>query len=469
VSDDPYQLGLAELVTRLHARSLSALEVVRAALNRAEALQPHLNTFIHIDREGAESRARRLDSLPATRRRSMPLFGVPVAHKDLFIRRGRRTTYGSKLYVDNVPAVTATATKRLDAAGAVDLGGLNMSEFACNPYGLNILVGRARNPWEPERIAGGSSSGSAVAVAAGLVYASLGSDTGGSVRLPAAICGTFGLLPTNGRISRYGMLPLSHSLDNAGPLARSAKDIARILSVVAGRDAKDPTASRRAAGDYEGQIGASIRCLRIAIPTRFYREECDEDTAAACDDSIAVFRSLGAEIVATDVPDPGPMDALGNTLILSEAAAYHARDLAQRGDLYTPLVRKRIEFGFSFDAATYVQALRLRAPLLKQFLDAVFQNAELLLLPVLPHVAPHFSDVEKTLQGQSQLSFPLAKFTRWINYLGLPALTVPHGWHRTGMPLAFQLVGRPFDEALILRAGYAFERAAPLRWPKLPA
>ena len=456
---------LVAQVDALRHGEVAVADLVAAALDRAARLQERLNAFLSFDGEAALSRARALDRLPQARRDAMPLFGAPLAHKDMFAREGRRVTYASKLFAEHRPRVTATLIRRLDAAGAVDLGTLNMSEFACNPYGMNVLVGRARNPWNPDHIAGGSSSGSAAAVAARLIAASFGSDTGGSVRLPAAACGVFGLLPTNGRVSRHGMLPLSHSLDCAGPLARSARDLARVLGVVAGRDPEDASSSAEPVPDYEAGIEAGIAGMTIGFAANYYSDEIDADTEAMMDTVAAIFGEAAAKVSRIEVPDPRPLDALGNLLILAEAASYHLDDLRERGGEYTPLVRERIQFGFSFDAVSYIDALRLRAIELKRFLAAVFTRADVLVLPTLPHAAPAFADVERALAGAADLSFPLAKFTRSINYLGLPAVSVPAGLDRHGLPLAFQVVGRPFDEALILRVARGFEKARP---PALP-
>jgi aspartyl-tRNA(Asn)/glutamyl-tRNA(Gln) amidotransferase subunit A len=456
---------LVHQVAQAHLGAVSAGALTEAALSRAEQLKRHLNCFITIDAEGALDRARALDALPANERKRLPLFGAPVAHKDMFARRGRRTTFGSKLYVDHRPNANATVIDRLEAAGAVDIGALNMSEFACNPFGMNILVGPARNPWQVGHIAGGSSSGSAAAVASGLVAGSLGSDTGGSVRLPAALCGVFGLVPTNGRVSRNGMLALSHSLDNAGPLARSVRDVARLLSAIAGYDRADTSSSNAPVDDYERELDDGIEGLRVGFAANHYAEEMDADTKRMMARTEEVFADCKAACVTLEVPDPRPLDVLGNVLILSEAASYHRDDLQARGDLYTPLVRERIAFGLSFDASTYVDALRLRPVELARFLSMVFDEVDVLVLPTVPHGAPSFTDVEAALAGKADLSFPLAKFTRSINYLGLPAITVPHGHDGRGLPLAFQIVGRPFREALVLRVARAFECAVPPRFP----
>ena len=464
-----HRLTLCEAAAAIRDRRLSSREVVQAAIARVDGLQPVLNAFISWDGDRALAAADRADASLARGETIGPLHGVPLAHKDMFYRTGRIVTCGSRLRRDFVPDHTATVLARLDSAGAIDLGGLNMSEFACNPYGLNVLCGRARNPWNPDCIAGGSSSGPGAAVAAGLVYGSFGSDTGGSVRLPAGICGVVGLLPTNGRISRYGMMPLSFSLDNAGPLARTVRDCARLMQVAAGADPLDPTSADSTVSDYEATLDATVRGLRVGVPIRHHWEGLAADVKTRLEASLEVFRTLGAEIVDVAPPDPRPLDALANLIILSEAAAIHRRWLEERAGDYTPLVRDRIRFGLSFPAARYVEALSLRGSLLNRYLDAVFSKADVLHLPLLTQPVPTMAAVEADLAGGPDLSFNLAHNTRLFDYLGLPALAIPCGLDDNGLPVAFQLAGPPFAEARLLSAGHVFQTATDhhRQWPDL--
>ena len=464
-----HRLTLCEAAAAIREGRFSSREVVQAAIERAERLQPILNTFISLDGDRALVAADRADEARARGEDVGPLHGVPVAHKDMFYRAGRTVTCGSRIRRDFVPDYTATLLARLDAAGAIDLGGLNMSEFACNPYGLNVLVGRAKNPWNPDRIAGGSSSGSGASTAAGLVYGSFGSDTGGSVRLPAGICGVVGLLGTASRISRHGVMPLSFSLDNAGPLARTVRDCARLTGVVAGLDPLDPTSGDQEVPDYEAALETPIKGLRIGFPVRHHWDDLAADVKARLEASLDVFRQLGAQIVDVEPPDPRPLDALANTIILSEAAAIHRRWLVERADDYTPLVRDRIRFGFAFPAARYVEALSLRSSQLNRYVDTVFSKVDVLHMPLLAQPVPTMASIEESLAGKPDLSFNLADNTRLFNYLGLPALTVPCGLGDDGLPVAFQLVGAPFTEGRLFNAGHAFQMATEhhLRQPDL--
>jgi aspartyl-tRNA(Asn)/glutamyl-tRNA(Gln) amidotransferase subunit A len=256
------------------------------------------------------------------------------------------------------------------------------------------------------------------------------------------------------------MLPLSFSLDNAGPLARSARDCARLLSAVAGHDPLDPTSSTRPAEDYEARLDEPLRGRRIAVPKRHYHERCSAEVRAALTRTLALFEREGASLVELEVPDPQPLDALGNILILSEAAALHAPLLRARAADYTPLVRSRIEFGFAFSAQQYLDALAQRAPSLARFVEIVFSRADALHLPMLSEAVPSMASVDAGLAGQADLSFNLAANTRSINYLGLPSIALPCGFSANGLPIAFQLVGAPFSEALLLGLGHQFEQAA---------
>jgi aspartyl-tRNA(Asn)/glutamyl-tRNA(Gln) amidotransferase subunit A len=298
-----------------------------------------------------------------------------------------------------------------------------------------------------------------VAVASRLVYGSLGSDTGGSVRLPAAICGVVGLLPTNGRISRHGVMKLSFSLDNVGPLTRTVRDGARLLRVIAGPDAMDSTASTQPVPDYEAGLEAPVAGRRIGVPARHFHDAVAPDVRAALEDSLEVYRAAGALLVEVEAPEPALFDALANTIILAEAATIHAAWMRARAADYTPLVYERIAFGFSFPATRYIEALSVRGRLLAEFLETVFAQVDVLHTPLLNQPPPAMAEVEAALAEKADLTFDLARNTRLFNYLGLPALSVPCGFSKDGMPVAFQLVGRPFAEPLLLNLGHAYQMA----------
>lgn len=459
MSASPCLTSLTEAARSLREKRLSAVEVTAACLERIERSQASWNAFIHVEAEAALAAAKSADARLARGDPIGPLHGVPVAHKDTYYREGRLATCGSRIRADFVPDHTATTLARLDAAGAIDLGGANTSDSGCNPFGLNRLVGRARNPWDPERITGGSSSGSAAAVAGRLVFASLGSDSGGSVRLPASMCGVVGLKPTDGLISRHGIMPLSDTLDCPGPMTRTVADCATLTAVIAGHDPLDPTTRGATVADYAGGLERPLKGRRIGVATNYFQDDLADDVSAALSHGLEVFRDEGAEVIELPVPDPAPMDVLANVIIFAEGARTHKGWLRTRGEDYTPITRQALEFGLCCPATRYIEALTYRGPALAGFLDSVFTKVDALFTPVLPRSVPTMAEVEVYLQDEGRLPFELARNTKPANYLGLPALTLPCGTTSDGMPVCFQLIGPPFAEALLFNLGHVFQRA----------
>jgi aspartyl-tRNA(Asn)/glutamyl-tRNA(Gln) amidotransferase subunit A len=453
-------LGLAEVAAKIRTRDASCGEVLDAVLARAKAVQPKLNAFLRIDEELAREQARLYDAESAKRRTRGPLHGVPLAHKDMYYREGVPSSCGSKIKGNEPEKTTATALKRLDAAGAIQFGVLNMAEFAYGPTGHNWHFGHVRNPWNVAHITGGSSSGSGAAVAARATFAALGSDTGASVRLPAALCGVTGLKVTYGRISRAGAMPLSFSMDTIGPLARSAADCALLLAAMAGPDAADPTASAEAVPDYVGRLNASVKGLRVGVALNYFTEDVDPGVGAALTESLKAIESLGCEIVPVTLPEMGAADVAGAHLIAAEAAAYHGEWMRTRPQDYSPQVRARLERGLALPATKYIDALRYRGPALEAFTRAVFAKVDVLHAPCLPIPTPTIAETD--IGGSPAIDrtlMLLTKFMRPFNYLGLPSLAVPCGFLASGLPVGMQLVGRPFAEDLVLRVGHAFQRA----------
>ena len=460
MSDEIASWSLIEIAEHIRNRDISSEKVTKTALERIDALQPILNCFISVDADEALETARAIDVRIAKGEDVGPLAGVPMAHKDMFYRAGKVVTCGSSIRRDFTSDHTATVLSRLSDAGALNLGGLNMSEFANGPTGHNIHFGDCRNPWNPARVTGGSSSGSGAAVAARLVYGALGSDTGGSVRIPAALCGVVGLKPTQGRISRHGGMPLSFSTDCFGPLTRTVRDCARITGVIAGHDPKDATSSGLPVADYEAACGRDIKGLRIGIPADYGDLTVDPEVEKAVADSLAVFRTLGAELVEISLPDPKEIYVLSNIVSRSEAAARHRYWVRTRRQDYSAHVLRRMEVGQYIPATRYIEALSARARILAEFNAAVFADAEILLLPTVAIPAP---TLEETDVGSSQalpaLIERLTGFTRPMNFLGLPALSIPAGFSDGGLPMGFQLVGQPFQEAKLFAPGHAYQQA----------
>ena len=378
----------------------------------------------------------------------------------MFYRTGHVTTCGSRIRKDFVPDHDSTALARLDRAGAIYLGGLNMAEFATGPTGHNEHWGDCRNPWNQAHISGGSSSGSGASVGGRVVYGALGSDTGGSVRLPSACCGVVGLKPTNGLVSRHGLMPLSYTLDTVGPLARTVRDAARITGVIAGHDPLDPTSSQRPVPDYEAALAEGAAGLRIGVPTDYFYDVASDEVRALMEWSLDVFRAAGAEIVEVSVPDIARINHLSNVVLSSEAAAIHEPWIAGRPDDYQEQVRNRYEPGLHVPAVKYIQALSARAGLLREFADTALAGVDALHTPGIPFPIP--TRDETNVGGgerMAQMVAGLSWCTRAANYLGGPALIVPCGFTESGLPAAFQLMGRPFSEATLFRLGHAYQDA----------
>ena len=457
MADELASLTLAQAAAAIAKRQLSAVELTQASLDRLAGVGEGLNCVAGMDREAALQAAERADSAP--RRTRGPLHGVPLAHKDMYYRKGRVSACGSRIRADFVADHTATVLERLDKAGTLDVARLNMVEFAYGPTGHNEITGTPRNPWNPDHITGGSSSGPAAAVAAGLVYGSLGSDTGGSIRIPASCCGLVGMKPTYGRASRYGSLGLSFTLDHPGPLTRTVEDCALLLQAICGSDANDATTSERPVPDFLAAIDKPIRGLRIAVPENYFYDPVVPAVRSVMEQSLAVFKGLGAKIVPVSIPSIDLANPMVMLVMAVEAAALHGRWLRERPHDYGKQTLGRLLPGLLYPATRYVDALNLRGKVMKNFADAVFERADLLHLPVLPIEVPTIAESDVSSNpGFSDFVLSFGHCTRPFNYLGLPAMSVPAGVTSNGLPCGMQLVGRPFDEALLLRAARAYER-----------
>ena len=455
---------LSDTAAAIAARQVSAVDVTKAALARIETRNPSLNCFVRVDADGALAQAEAADRKLAAGMALGPLHGIPLAHKDMFYRPGVPVTCGSAIRRDFVPELTATVLERLDAAGAVTVGALNMSEFANGPTGHNVHYGATHNPWGLEHVTGGSSTGSGTAVAGRLVYGSLGSDTGGSIRLPAGICGIYGIKATQGRVSRHGAMGLSFSLDNVGPLARTARDCARLLRVVAGADANDPTAAQMPVDDYEAALDGGVQGLRIAVATNHYWDGMHAEVGGVLEAALSQLSKLGASVKRRKVPHHDILRGLGNIVISAEFCALHDDWLRNRHGDYAPLVRARMKQGYAFSAVEYLKAVQVRPRITADFVADVFADADALFLPVLRFPSPTLDETDVgDAQGMNEVLGSINHCTWPMNYLGLPGLSVPAGFTGGGLPVGFQLVGRPFAEAMLFRIAGAYERET--RWP----
>ena len=450
MSDEIAYATIAELGARYRKRDLSPVEVTQALLARIEKLDPILHAFVTLTADSALAEARSAEE--ALRRGdARPLLGIPVAHKDIYLTRGVRTTGGSALLADWIPDEDATCVQRWRAAGTVQLGKLITHEFA---FGLQFPGHRfppAKNPWNLDHIPGGSSSGSGAALAAGLVTGATGSDTGGSIRGPAAFCGIVGLKPTYGRSSRAGVLTLSWTLDHTGPMARTVQDCAFLLQPLAGHDPADPASSRAPVDDYVASIGRDIRGLRIGVPRAYFLEEVDAEVARAFEEALETLRRLGAEVRDVQIPSlKGTHSFL--LILMAEAYAYHERDLREHPELYGEVLRERILAGALVTASEYTQAQRIRSEICRETAE-VLKTVDLLASPTALKPATPF-----TQAFDPEFAFPKSNMAPF-NMTGLPTLALSCGFSSAGLPVSFQLSGRPFEEGTVLRAGHTYEQA----------
>ncbi len=470
MSSEPALMSLTAVASAIADKRVSSREVTQSCLDRIARWQPHLNAFMAIEAEEALEAADAADAALAKGGRRGALHGVPLAHKDMYYDAGKVVTCGSRIRRDFVATTTSTALQRLKDAGTVRLGSLQMSEFAYGPTGHNAHFGPVHNPFALDRITGGSSSGSGSAVAARLTFAALGSDTGGSIRMPAHFCGVTGLKTTVGRVSRAGAMPLSQSLDTVGPLARTVEDCAVLLGLMAGADPADPTAITGPVPDYAAATTGSMKGLTIGVPNAFYVDDLDADVAGALDAAIAVFTREGGRVVKVDLPDQRQLAAASQLVLAVEAAAFHKRWMIERAQDYGPQVLMRLQNGLAIPAVTYLEAMRWRGPALAAHLAAV-TGTDAVIAPVAPVPAPTIaeSDIGNNPDAEAVIQ-RLTRFTRPVNYLGLPSLSIPSGFTRSGLPVGMQLIGRSFDEATLLRIGAAFQRATDFheKVPQLP-
>ncbi|MEK7387887.1 MAG: amidase [candidate division NC10 bacterium] len=452
--------SMAELGRMVATKEVSPVEVVRAHLDRVAALDAKLKSFITVCGDQALEAARAAEAELVVGRSAGPLHGVPYGPKDLYNTKGVRTTGGSKILADFVPAEDATVVSRLRAAGLIMLGKLNMHEFAYGPEGLNAHYGDARNPWDAtaHRVAGGSSSGSGVAVAAGLCPGALGSDTGGSIRIPASLCGISGIKPTYGRVSRAGVLPLAWSMDHAGPMARTVRDLALMLGAMAGYDAADPTTSVLPVPDYAAALTGGVKGLRVGLLRAHFNDVAAPEVRAAVDAAAKQLEQAGAVVDEVNLAEVVHVAAASFAIVATEALAYHAEWMRTRSADYQPDVRDRLKMGALVSGVQYVRAQQVRQ-LVRREVDAALARRDVLLAPATPIPAPVLGEKATQLgDGTSDVRSALIRFTRPFNLSGHPACSVPCGFTAAGLPIGMQLVGRPFDEATVLRAGDAYQR-----------
>ncbi|MGH7367934.1 MAG: amidase [Candidatus Rokuibacteriota bacterium] len=462
--------SMGELARLVAAKAVSPVEVVQAHLDRIAALDGTLKSYITVMGDSALRAAKAAEAAVMARETLGPLHGVPVGLKDLYCTKGVKTTGGSRLLGEWAPAEDATVVTRLAAAGSIVLGKLNMHEFAYGPEGLNVHYGTAWNPWDrvTHRICGGSSSGSGAAVAAGLCPGALGSDTGGSIRIPSSLCGLTGIKPTYGRVSRAGVLPLAWSLDHVGPMCRSAADCALMLGAMAGYDPRDPSTSVLPVPDYATALTGQVRGLRIGLLRRSFLESAGAPQRQAIEQAVKTLEGLGASIRDVTLEQMRYAAGVVAAVISVEAYAYHEAWLKTRGAEYGPDVRERLLVGAFVSGADYVKGQRARR-LIRDEVDQVLGGVDVLIAPTVPIAATPVGAREADVDGRSQPIRPsLIRYTRPFNASGHPAASVPCGFTSDGLPIGMQVVGRSFDEATVLRVADAYQRVTDWRTRRPP-
>jgi len=451
---------IVELAPRLRRKEVSPVELTRACLERIEKVNPALNAFITVTAESALADARAAEAEIARGEWRGPLHGIAVALKDLIDTAGTRTTAASALYQDRVPTKDAEVVRRLRRAGAVILGKNNLHEFAYGGSSLVSFFGDVHNPWDTAHIAGGSSGGSAAAVAAGLCYAAIGTDTAGSIREPAALCGCVGIKPTYGRVSARGVIPLSWSLDHVGPLAATVGDAAAVLQAIAGYDAHDVCSVDVAVDDYASALRERVKGLRVGIPRKHFYDALDDEIGAAVEHALGVIGTLVSDVREVQIEVSSDRTVQG-----AESFAYHAENVARTPELYQPETLRRIRSGEKFSAAEYIQRRRELDEERRRAQD-IFAEVDLLVTPTTPIPAPAIADLKKDPAALRPAELLLLRNTRPFNVWGLPAISVPCGFTTSGLPVGLQIAGARWREDLVLAMAYGYEQAT--KWPKRP-
>jgi aspartyl-tRNA(Asn)/glutamyl-tRNA(Gln) amidotransferase subunit A len=452
-------LTIAALVDGYRDGTLSPVDVTQAYLARIEQENSKVNAFVLVDRDGVTAAAAESEKAYSNGTESRPLAGVPLAHKDLYCSKGLRSTAGSRVLENHVPDEDATSIARLKDAGALNLGKLNTHEFAYGPTNEHSMFGACRNPWDTQRFSGGSSGGSGAAVALDLCAGATGSDTGGSIRMPAACCGITGLKPTYGRVSRAGIFPLCWTMDHSGPMTHTAEDAAIMLQAMAGVDDRDAATADRSVPDYRAALTGDIKGKRIGVPTRYFFDQAQPDIDSATRDALNVLEGLGADIVEVDIEHIEHAAAAALAIYLGEGTAYHDHGFEENQSLYTDSVRSFLELGNFLLAKDYLHAQRFRT-LLGHSMADVLETVDFLVTPGTPLVAQAIGQEMIAIRNVEQTVFAsILRNTEPFDLTGIPALVVPSGFSKDGMPFSLQIAGRPFDEAGILNVGHAYQQA----------
>lgn len=455
--EDLCDVPLLDVAEKIRTRQVSPVEVTKSVLARIDALDDRLNAFVTVLSEQALDDAKEAEREILAGRYRGPLHGVPISIKDLFATQGMRTTAGSRVLANHVPGHDATVVERLRTAGAIIVGKTNMLEFAY--AAVHPDYGPTPNPWDLTRSSSGSSSGSAVAVAAGMGYGSIGSDTGGSIRLPAAYCGIVGLKPTYGRVSRHGGIPVSWSADHFGPMTRTAGDAAALLGAIAGEDPRDPTSGRVPVPDYVAELDGELAGKRLGVSELYLRQHVDPTVKLLVEQAIATLERLGAKVEEISLPPPFEAVAALLAILMPEATVYHLRWLREQPESYSSAVRERLELGAVTPAVSYIQGQQARRRFIDEFLTAM-EPVDLLVTPTGPTAATLLEgDLITGDEADPEVLAALIHFSGPFNLIGFPAVSVPCGFTSSVLPVGMQLIGKPWQEGPLLAAAHAYERA----------
>jgi len=449
--------SIAELAPRIKAGEISPVDLVQLSLDRIARFEPSLNAFLEVWGNSAMTAAVKAEQEIAAGNYLGPLHGIPVGLKDLIDVEGTNTTGGSKVLAENLAESDATVVKKLKASGAILMGKLNLVEFAFGTTGLNPHTGDVKNPWDTTRVTAGSSSGSGAAVAAGMVVAALGSDTGGSIRMPASLCGIAGHKPTYGRVSRAGVLDLSWSMDHVGPMTRTTEDCALMMNVLAGHDSADPASSQEPVSDFTSNLNEGLEGLKIGVPSHYFFDDfVDAEIKALVYAALDLLSANGAEIVELTMPWVGKGRPINFGVILPEAVSIHEKMISEHADLYSPAVRSRIQSGLNVSAIDYVRAQRARQWFNHQVAE-VMKQVDVLITPTVPIGTPTIAECTPS-PGNPGAGSELPMFTGVFDVTGQPSHSIPCGFSKIGMPIGMMITGHPFDESTILGVGHAYEQ-----------
>lgn len=457
--------SIGELAPLLESKEVSPVEVTEAVLKQVETYNEQTNAYIRVDAEDAQTSAKIAESEIMKGNYKGKLHGIPMALKDIFYVKDKVVTMGSKIHKDFIPGYSATVVEKLTEAGVIFTGTLNMHEYAWGGTNNNPHFGPCRNPWDLEKIPGGSSGGSGAAVAADMTIASLGTDTGGSIRIPSAVCGIVGLKPTHGRVSKHGVFPLSWSLDHAGPMTKTVTDAAILLECIAGFDPKDPTTIDKPLASYTTGLSEDLKGMVIGVEEDFYLTNLQPGVQELFDKAIDTLKTLGAEIKPIKIPSLKNAHYAEMITVLAEASAIHHTNLKSRPEDFGKDVRLSLELGELPSAVEYVQAQQIRYKIKQEFQE-IFQTVDTILAPTLPFTAPKIGQEITIINNQElKVSDELIRLQSPANLTGLPSISVPCGLSEN-MPVGIQFIGNAFDEHMIIKAAYAFECTNPMEGRK---